>query len=218
MPRSTYKKRPPSDRPGFFGGLFLVLLWPVKFIIKQLVMLVIVAAIGYGALAIYVAQNPEKQENLEHLTILVEKFRLLAGGVLHEAGYEESAADLGYSPVVMDVNTIPRDIVVEFCNMAKDTVRGVADEPIEPVELQANDFVPDTLIPVMDALEGTPYVEKARERLAVRNVGPRGEGAIEFLERIMQKDDAAVRTAAIESLRRIGTPEARAILIKYEGE
>ncbi len=215
---SPYAKHKTVQRErGFFSTLVAILFWPIKFIVKQLLVLVIILAVSYGGLILYLDMHPDKRDKLEGIVALTERVPLIVGGIAHEAGFPELGNDLGYTPDTMQLDALPKDMVRDFCTMATKKLHLQSEEPIAVIDTD-DDRIPNTLIPIMDVLAGTAHAEKARERLAIRNVGLHGQHAVDFLDKLLEKENEEIRKAALESLRLIGTPQARETIIKHQSK
>lgn len=77
------------------------------------------------------------------------------------------------------------------------------------------DAVPGELEPIIAALKKAKNLETIKERLSVKYVGQHGAGAVLFLDKLLEKDQGLLRLAALESLRRVNTPEALEVLHKH---
>jgi hypothetical protein len=121
--------------------------------------------------------------------------------------------------VVQDVPAVPEGpedtVQEEVVTPAPAETAATPAVPVPATPAADETIVPEQLQPIMDALKNAKNIDTIREKLSVRYVGQKGEGAVLFLSKLLDKDKGALRLAALESLRRIGTPEALAVLYKH---
>lgn len=194
-------------KPGFIGrilrGIGVTLSKTTMFVVERVAGILIVLAIIYG-LPYYVLQNnPEIKGKIMDKLQNVDQF---FSGSSSGGGGGTGGIDIQGLLSIFSSNKSPsKERVIE---------RTIVQQKLDYIPSQLAPFV-QALEQARASLEGTSEVERYKAMLTSERVGSNGEKAVPMLEKALLSPSKIIRKGAYDSLKLVGTPDAKKALTDY---
>jgi hypothetical protein len=195
-----------EDHMSFMSALGKAVAQGVLLGVKYIVALVFLYGIGWGALQIYMQQNPEFARTYEQGKKQVSD--LLENGLPTGLPGKVSQENLAETLTALQQN-MKSGAKVKTIDTTSLTMLDMAKPTYSPED------IPPQLAPLevyFSSLENPELRQQLLEKLKVKHVGQDGEQALAFIRKALNNNNDSLRKAAYASLQNLQGPQAQALL------